>query len=99
MKRLALVAAAAFTLTGCHDFRDDLMIICDSVDKIKVPPDAKSAVKLAAAGEYMWENTKTKDGKALITYLSGLNRTERSKVLRNLSTQYGVASCHLADLN
>jgi hypothetical protein len=101
MNRLALVAAAAFALTGCHDFRDDLLIVCDAPDKIKgkVPDDAKTPVKLSAMGQYMWEHVKTKDGKALVEYLSEASRTERSRVLRELSSQYGVPSCHMAEVN
>jgi hypothetical protein len=100
MKRLALVAACAIVFTGCHDFRDDLLIICDSPHKIPhVPADAKMAVRLQAMGEYMWENVKTKDGKALVMHLSNANRTARSKVLRDLSMQYGVPACYLAEVN
>lgn len=98
-RRLALVAAAALALTGCHDFRDDLIIICDSPRKIQVPPDAKTAVKLQAIGEYCWEHVKTKDGTALVTFLASADRTKRSKTLRDLSMQYGVPTCYLADFN
>lgn len=99
MKRLLLVAAAALSLTGCHDFRDDLIIICDSPDKVNVPADAKTAVKLSAIGVYLDEKVKTKDGRALLEFLADANRSVRSKTLRNLAAQYEVVTCHLADMN
>lgn len=98
-RRFALVAAAALALTGCHDFRDDLIIICDSPKKIEVPADAKTAVKLQAIGQYCWEHVKTKEGTALVNFLSEADRTKRSKVLRDLALQYGVPTCYLADFN
>jgi hypothetical protein len=99
MTRLALVVACALALTGCHDFRDDLLIICDSPDKVKdkFPENAKSAAKLAIIGEYIWEEVKTKDGKALIIFLSTADRTKRGKVLRDLSQQYGIPACRFAE--
>ena len=100
MKRLLLVALCASSLTGCRDFRDDLIVICDAPDNIKdrVAADAKAKDKLQAMGEYMWENVKTKDGQALVDFLSKAGRTERSKVLRDQAAQFGVVSCHMADL-
>jgi hypothetical protein len=99
MKRLTLVALCALGLTGCHDFKDDLLIICDAPDKIpQVPADAKTPVKLQAMGEYMWANVKTKDGQALVDFLASASRQQRSKVLRDLAMQNGIPACHMADL-
>jgi hypothetical protein len=100
MKRLILVAFCASALTACHDFRDDLIIICDAPDKIKdrVAENAKAKDKLQAMGEYMWENVKTKDGQALVDFLATADRAQRSKVLRDQAMQYNVVSCHMADL-
>ncbi|MBL8954804.1 MAG: hypothetical protein JNK82_28765 [Myxococcaceae bacterium] len=99
MRRRVLIVAAALTLTGCHNFRDDLIIICDAPDKIDVPADAKPAARLQAIGAYLDANVKTKEGRELMYAVGGANRSQRSKVLRGLATKYGIMTCHLADTN
>ena len=99
MRRPVLLAAAALMFVGCHNFRDDLIIICDSPDKVEVPADAKTPAKLAAIGAYLEANVKTKEGRELMYALGSSNRTQRSKVLRSLATKHGIMTCHLADTN
>lgn len=99
MKRPCLIVAAALTLTGCHNFRDDLIIICDAPDKISVPADAKPAARLAALGAYLEANVKTKEGRELMYAVGSANRAQRSKVLRGLTVKYNIMTCHLADTN
>jgi hypothetical protein len=99
MKRPALILAAALTLTGCRSFRDDLIVICDSPDKINLPADASPLARLTAIGQYLDANVRTKEGRDLMYSLASANRSKRSKILRELTVEYGVMTCHLAETN
>ena len=98
MKRLLLVLCLAAPLAGCHEFKDDVLLICDSPDHVKFPENAKNPQKLQLIGVYLYDNVSTKEGKMFVDYLALVGRAERSKTLRKIAMKEGITICHLADM-
>ena len=97
MNRAHLIALATLGLWGCTSFRDDVVTICDSPDRIG--DAAKSpGERMQLMGRYAEEHVKSKEGKAFLLNFASLGRGARNKLLRAQASKLDINPCHLADI-
>lgn len=97
MSRNHLIVLAAVGLCGCTSFRDDVLTICDSPDRIgdtaKTPGE-----RMQLMGAYAEQNVKSKEGKAFLATFANLGRGARNQLLRKQAAKMDINPCHLADI-
>lgn len=85
-------------VTGCTSPKSDFQTFCYAHEKAGVLDSDGAGDKALKISEYLAENLKTKEAKAVLAALPTLPPSEKGKALKDAAAKHGVSPCPIADV-